>query len=112
MRRRNGLQARVRRDLLWRTIGEGRKSRRLSEECGESRQAPSLACLSGGSRKDHRFQSDCSWVTLVIWEGEQSRWIPVMRNEVEEVLANWISQATSGPGKLPENVNPAAWVAQ
>jgi hypothetical protein len=33
------------------------------------------------------------------------------RHEVEEVLANWISQATSSPGRLAPGTDPAKWVA-
>ena len=33
------------------------------------------------------------------------------RNEIEAVLANWISQALSKPGQLPDGTDPAAWAA-
>ena len=33
------------------------------------------------------------------------------RNEIETVLANWISQALSKPGQLPEGTDPAAWAS-
>ena len=36
----------------------------------------------------------------------------MQQSEVEQVLANWIAQATSAPGRLADNVDPAAWVAQ
>ena len=32
-------------------------------------------------------------------------------SELEQVLANWIDQAVSGPGTLAPGVNPAAWAA-
>jgi hypothetical protein len=32
--------------------------------------------------------------------------------EVEQVLANWIGQATSRPGQLSDDVDPAAWVSR
>jgi hypothetical protein len=34
------------------------------------------------------------------------------RPEVEQVLANWIAQATSPPGALAPGTDPARWVAQ
>ena len=33
-------------------------------------------------------------------------------SEIEEVLANWISQATSPPGQLVEGLDPSRWVAR
>jgi hypothetical protein len=33
------------------------------------------------------------------------------RSEVEQVLANWIAQATLPPGQLAEGTDPASWVA-
>ena len=33
-------------------------------------------------------------------------------SDIEQVLANWIGQATSEPGQLVEGLNPATWVAQ
>jgi hypothetical protein len=35
----------------------------------------------------------------------------MQRSEIEQVLANWIGQAISGPGRLAEGVDPANWVA-
>lgn len=32
-------------------------------------------------------------------------------DEIETVLANWIEQALSSSGSLPEGVSPASWVA-
>lgn len=34
------------------------------------------------------------------------------KSAIELVLANWIAQATSAPGQLPDGVDPAAWVAR
>jgi hypothetical protein len=31
--------------------------------------------------------------------------------DVEQVLANWINQATSPPGRLASGIDPAAWIA-
>jgi hypothetical protein len=33
-------------------------------------------------------------------------------SEIEQVLSNWIQQATSSPGQLAEGVDPSRWVAQ
>jgi hypothetical protein len=33
------------------------------------------------------------------------------KSEVEEVLSNWIEQALSPVGRLPEGTRPAEWVA-
>jgi hypothetical protein len=33
-------------------------------------------------------------------------------SEVERVLANWIAQATAGPGELAPGTDPASWVTQ
>jgi hypothetical protein len=35
----------------------------------------------------------------------------VAKNEIEAVLANWIEQALSPPGQLPEGIDPSAWIA-
>jgi hypothetical protein len=32
-------------------------------------------------------------------------------SEIEEVLANWIQQATAQPGQLAEGLDPAKWIA-
>src|SRR5438874_12433289 len=32
-------------------------------------------------------------------------------SEVEQVLSNWIQQATSQPGQLAEGIDPAKWIA-
>ena len=32
-------------------------------------------------------------------------------DEVEQVLSNWIQQATSPPGQLAEGIDPAKWIA-
>jgi hypothetical protein len=32
--------------------------------------------------------------------------------EIQQVLANWIKQATEPPGRLAENIEPAQWVAE
>ncbi|WP_165069027.1 hypothetical protein [Paludisphaera rhizosphaerae] len=32
-------------------------------------------------------------------------------DEIETILANWIEQALSSSGSLPEGVSPASWVA-
>ena len=34
------------------------------------------------------------------------------RNEIEQVLANWIAQATSDDGQLADGVEPAKWIAK
>jgi hypothetical protein len=34
------------------------------------------------------------------------------RPEIEQVLANWIAQATAPPGELARDIDPAQWVAQ
>ena len=34
------------------------------------------------------------------------------RADVEEVLRNWIREATSTDGSLPEDIDPATWVAE
>ena len=34
------------------------------------------------------------------------------RTDIETVLRNWLDQAMSPAGRLPEGVDPAAWVAQ
>jgi hypothetical protein len=34
-----------------------------------------------------------------------------MPNDVEQVLANWITEATSDVGHLPPDTTPARWVA-
>src|SRR5947209_4409933 len=34
------------------------------------------------------------------------------RLEIEQGLANWIAQATTPPGELPPDTDPAQWVAQ
>lgn len=34
------------------------------------------------------------------------------RKEVQQVLSNWIAEALSQEGKLPSNVDPAAWIAE
>jgi hypothetical protein len=36
----------------------------------------------------------------------------VERTDLEQVLRNWLHQATSPEGRLPDGVDPAAWVAQ
>src|SRR5437879_2835549 len=33
-------------------------------------------------------------------------------SDVEQVLANWIAQATTPPGRLAEGTDPARWVAR
>lgn len=33
-------------------------------------------------------------------------------SDAETVLRNWIAQATSPEGRLPDGVDPAAWVAE
>jgi hypothetical protein len=33
------------------------------------------------------------------------------RNQIEAVLANWIRQALSPPGQLPEGTDAAEWIA-
>jgi hypothetical protein len=33
------------------------------------------------------------------------------RDEVRQTLANWIGQALSSVGRLPEGIDPAAWAA-
>jgi hypothetical protein len=33
------------------------------------------------------------------------------RTEIEQVLANWIEQATSRDGKLVDGIDPAKWIA-
>jgi X-X-X-Leu-X-X-Gly heptad repeat protein len=33
------------------------------------------------------------------------------RSEIEQVLANWIAQATSGDGQLADGIDPAKWIA-
>jgi len=35
----------------------------------------------------------------------------MVSNEVEQVLSNWIRQATSQPGQLAEGLDPAKWIA-
>jgi hypothetical protein len=32
--------------------------------------------------------------------------------EIEQVLSNWIAQATKPPGRLVDGVEPARWIAQ
>jgi hypothetical protein len=34
------------------------------------------------------------------------------RSEVEQVLANWIAEATTPPGSLPPGTDAAQWIAQ
>jgi hypothetical protein len=34
------------------------------------------------------------------------------KSEAEEVLANWVKQAVSGPGQLVEGLKPSEWVAR
>jgi hypothetical protein len=34
------------------------------------------------------------------------------KSDIEEVLANWIKQATCPPGKLADGVDPAKWIAE
>jgi hypothetical protein len=36
----------------------------------------------------------------------------VPTSEIEQVLSNWIKQATSPPGQLVDGLDPATWVAQ
>ena len=33
------------------------------------------------------------------------------RSEIEQVLANWIEQATCPPGQLADGVDPPSWIA-
>jgi hypothetical protein len=34
------------------------------------------------------------------------------KNDIQQVLANWIARAMDGPGQLADGVEPAQWVAR
>lgn len=34
------------------------------------------------------------------------------RSEIEQVLTNWIAQATSGDGEFADRIDPAKWIAR
>jgi len=68
-----------------------------------------LCDVNDGTNRISVFRS---WIA---GNARQTPWISgenVERTDIEQVLRNWLDQATSAEGRLPEGADPAAWVAQ
>jgi hypothetical protein len=57
------------------------------------------------------FPGDKSHNRIIAAQCRRVRERVVAASEIEAALANWLRQATSPDGRLPEDTDPAVWIA-